>query len=139
VEQTLHERCPSNQKLVNIAFTFELLWREFWSWRQFSHPLRRLHLCFNIVAVHQRFVTSYDILQKVFGSSRMIKQLVTDCDTVLFVVNLSADTAQILRQQDASAVFRSNSYGTKFNTCPVFGNFRGCQATNHSEHFLSVI
>ena len=111
----------------------------FWLWRRFYHPLRRLHLCFNIIAVHQRFITSYDILQKVFSSSRMIKQLVTDCETVPFVVNLSADTAQILRQHDASAVFRSNSYGTKFNTCPVFGNFRGCQATNHSAHFLNVI
>ena len=38
----------------------------------FSHPLRRLHFCFNIVAVHPRFINCYDIFQKVFISIRTI-------------------------------------------------------------------
>ena len=79
----------------------------FWSWRQFSHPLRRLKFCFNIVAVHPSFITCYDIFQKVFISIRTIKQLLTDTDTVLFFVHLSADAEQILLQHDASSVCRS--------------------------------
>ena len=71
---------------MHITFTFERLWRAFfWSGRQFSHPLRRLHIFFNIVAVHPSFITCDDIFQKVFISIRTIKQLLTDCDTVLFL------------------------------------------------------
>ena len=55
----------------------------FWSWRKFSHPLRRLNFSFNIVAVHRSVITCYDIFQKVFISIRTIKQLLTDSDTVL--------------------------------------------------------
>jgi len=74
------------KKTINITFTFERIWRAlFWSWRQFSHLLRQLHFCFNIVAVHPSFITCYDIFQKVFISIRTIKQFLTDCDMVLFL------------------------------------------------------
>ena len=67
------------QHHLHIRATLKCL---FWSWRQFCHPLRRLNFCFNIVAVHQSFITCYDIFQKVFISIRTIKQLLSFCASV---------------------------------------------------------
>ena len=83
-------------------------------WARVNHPLRRLHFCFNIVAVHPSFINCYDIFQKVFVSIRTIKEAPDWlCHSSLFV-HLSADAAQILQQHDASSVCRLKSGGTNF-------------------------
>jgi len=55
----------------------------------------------------------------------MIKQLLTDCDMAPFFVHLSADVAQILRQNDASSVCRSKSGGTNFNRFLLLSQIHG--------------
>ena len=38
----------------------------FWSRTPFPHPLRRLHLGFNIIPINPRLISCYDVLKKVF-------------------------------------------------------------------------
>jgi len=50
--------------------------------RLFPHPLRRLHLCFNIT----RLLSCYDVLKKVFITICIGKLFLTDFNTVLFLI-----------------------------------------------------
>ena len=56
-------------------------------------------------------------------------------------VPLSADTAQILRQLDASSVFQSKSCGMNFYRCLLLRKLHGQTTifTYHRTHFLNVI
>ena len=49
-------------------------------------PLWRLHLGFNIIPINPRLISCYDVLKKVFITICIGKQLLTDFNTVLFLI-----------------------------------------------------
>ena len=59
----------------------------FWSRRPFPYPLRRLHLGFNIIPIHPRLISCFEVLKKVFIAICIDKQFLTDFNVVLFLIN----------------------------------------------------
>ena len=88
VLQIHNEQCLSNQKTQpKSALIFDRLIRAFfWSRIPFPHPLRRLHLGFNIIPLNPRLVSCYHFLKKVFITSCIGKQFLADFNTVLFLI-----------------------------------------------------
>jgi len=58
----------------------------FWSRRPFPHPLRQLHLGFNIIPINPRLISCYDVLKKVFINICIGKQFMTEFNMVLFLI-----------------------------------------------------
>jgi len=60
-------QCLSNQKHnqhhLDLWLTYPCF---FWSRRLFPHPLRQLHLGFNIIPINPHLISCYDVLKKVF-------------------------------------------------------------------------
>ena len=58
----------------------------FWSRRPFPHPLRRLHLHFNIISINTLLIACYNVLKKVFITTCIGKHFLTDFNTFLFLI-----------------------------------------------------
>ena len=71
-----------NQQHLDLWLTHPcfFLWK-----RPFPHPLRQLHLGFNIIPTNPRLIC-YDVLNKVFITIGTGKQFLTDFNTVLFLI-----------------------------------------------------
>ena len=54
--------------------------------RPFPHPLRRLHIGFNIIPINPRLISCCDGLKKVFITICTGKHFLTDFNTVLFLI-----------------------------------------------------
>ena len=76
-----------SKNTTNITLIFDRLIRAlFWSRRPFPHPLRRLHLGFNIIPTNPRLISCYDVLKKVSITICIGKQFLTDFSTALFLI-----------------------------------------------------
>jgi len=90
---------------LSITFIFDQLIRAFfWSRRTFPHPLRRLHLGFNIVPINPCLISCYDFLKKVFITICIGKQFLCNFSTVLFLIV----SQNLMARSSADAHFVSN-------------------------------
>ena len=80
-------QCLSNQKTQPTSpWSFTDSSVLFWSGRSFPHPLRRQHLGFNFIRWNPRFISCYDVLKKIFITICIRKKVLTDFNTVLFLI-----------------------------------------------------
>jgi len=76
----------SPKNTTNITFIFDRLIRAFWSRRLFPHPLRWLHLGFNIIPLNPPLISCCDVLKKVFITICIGEHSLTDFNMVLFLI-----------------------------------------------------
>jgi len=94
----------------------------FGSRRPLTHPLRRLHLGFNIIPINPCLISCYDVLKKLFITICSGKQFLTDFNTVFFLIisqqtrhefltdatHLTFFSKNLMARSDADAHFVSN-------------------------------
>jgi len=100
-------QCLSNQKKKHNQYHLDLWPTHPCSFRPrepFPHPLRRLHLGFNIIPINPRLISCCDDLKKAFITICFGKQFFTDFNTVLFLIVSQQKTARIANWSDASEV-----------------------------------
>ena len=74
-----------SKNTTNITLIFDqLLCAFFGQGDPFPHPLRQLHLGFNIISINPRLISCYDVLKNVFVTIGIRKQFLTDFNMVVF-------------------------------------------------------
>jgi len=73
----------NHQHHLHVGLTHSSFLR---SGRSLPHPLWQLSLGFDIIAINPGFVACYDGFQEVFNDADMVKQFLTDVNTVCFLV-----------------------------------------------------
>ena len=77
-----------------------------------------LHLGFNFIPIKPSLISCYDVIKKVFITICIVKQILTDFNTVLFLI-ISQQTARILHWCDATEVFQKKFDGKILGWCPL--------------------
>jgi hypothetical protein len=71
-----------------------------------DHLLQWLHLGFNIIPINPRLISCYDVLKKFVFTICIDNQLLTDFNTVLFLIVNQKNAARILHWRDTYEFFQ---------------------------------